>query len=72
MGHEAVRGSMHVPPPQVNNHWSTRQLPPSEELLVRMRELKERNKQIIELNRIITDRDRKIEELMGSTDQRKE
>lgn len=74
-GHNNVHGSTLEPLLQLQNFWSTRELPPGEELPVRLQELSEREGQINNLNifvekhkKIASERKREIKQLQSIID----
>ena len=59
-----LRLGMHeTHPDQTGNEWSARAMPSGEELLLRVKELAERDRQIASLNQTIAERDRQIASL---------
>lgn len=65
-GHLELQGWQHSPAPnldQTNNVWTARSMPPDEELLLRVRELADRDEQISGFNRTVTERDGQIANL---------
>src|SRR6266540_6150034 len=58
-GH-VLRSSLEEIPDQTNNEWTVRSMPPDEELLLRIKELAERDGQITALNQAVAERDGQI------------
>ncbi|TMA79701.1 MAG: glycosyl transferase, partial [Deltaproteobacteria bacterium] len=58
-GH-VLRSSLEEIPDQTDNEWTTRSMPPDEELLFRIKELAERDGQIAGLNQVVAERDGQI------------
>ena len=58
-GH-VLRSSLEEIPDQTDNEWTTRSMPPDEELLLRIKELAERDGQIASLNQAVAERDGQI------------
>jgi len=55
-----LRSSLKDVPKQTGNVWTARSIPPEEELLLRIKELSEREGRITNLNQALSDRDQKI------------
>ena len=55
-----------VTPPQTRNYWSSRDLPPEEELPIRLRELSECAAQVGKLKLAVSDRDDQISSILSS------
>lgn len=62
-GHLELHSSQVPPPVQVSNIWTSRDIPPDEELLLRLIELTERDGQITSLNQTVAERDGQIASL---------
>ena len=56
-GHDKIQGKPLEIPPQSHNFWSSRELPPSEELPLRLEELDSRSEQIDHLNQAVAERE---------------
>lgn len=59
-GHLGLHSSQVPPPVQVSNIWTSRDIPPDEELSLRLIELTERDGQIANLNQAVHDKDEHI------------
>lgn len=57
---KVLRSSLSTTPDQAKNEWTERSMPPDEELLLRIKEIAERDRQISSLIQAVAERDKKI------------